>query len=356
MARDISSGVDPSMQYLSGAYKGTSAESTLSRVAGIGADALRKVQFCAECGTRLDAGGYKASKDSASVYCKLHYDALHGTKCEGCQQPISGACTEADGKKYHPQCYSQDVGCHGCRKRVFGETLEACGHLWHPACFKCTLCYDKLGAAFVEKQGLPYCKKCSAAPMATAGSSTVAAKADAETVRQKLEETKLHNADARKLAGNIEKGKMFCAECGQSLGVGEAVEVSGGMFHLVCLRCSKCNTELAATGGYKVVNGDYVCAKCAGSSTGGGFCGNCGEKLTGQYVSAMGAKWHKECFVCTTCKKPFQGGFAEKAGKPYCSGCVSQASSAQPRVVVTGQKVGFTVDPRTGEKKYTTPR
>jgi hypothetical protein len=43
--------------------------------------------------------------------------------------------------------------------------------------------------------------------------------------------------------------------------------------------------------------------------------------LTGQYVNAMGGKYHRECFGCFICGVSVAGRFIAHAGKPYCDEC-----------------------------------
>jgi len=345
MARDINQGIDPSMQYLSGGFRGNGVDSTLSRM--LGQDVKAKAQFCAECGEKTEIA-YKDPKNANAieVYCKTHYEQLFASKCSGCNQPIMGQYVNANGEKYHPQCFSQDIQCAECSQRVFGEVLTACNKNWHPKCFKCNNCHTLLGHDFMEKGGYPFCKKCSAelskvTPVVT--KTKVNSAHVAETNKQNQE-----------LASNVQKGKMFCAECGQSIGAfDEAVSLGPSTFHSACLVCTKCKAALASTG-YKEVSGMPYCPSCAGVSGGsGGFCAGCGQKLSGQYLSAMGQKWHKECFVCTSCQKPFNGGYAEKDGMPYCGPCLQKGSKPTYTTVQKGERVGFTVDPRTGQKKYT---
>jgi hypothetical protein len=97
MARDISRGVDPSMQYsfvnffldrldiyqvdfkeirlmeqLRGIFE------FMLKISLLGQDVNKKKQFCAECGKAMDEG-YKASQDSPDAYCREDYQKLFGT-------------------------------------------------------------------------------------------------------------------------------------------------------------------------------------------------------------------------------------------------------------------------------------
>jgi len=251
-----------------------------------------------------------------------------------------GTFVSSQGKKFHQPCFSQDVACAGCGQMAFGETLQACGKTWHAKCFKCNRCHASLGNDFLEKGGYPFCKVCiSQAPSSTRVVKTVTGT------------TGNVSAD---IFANVQKGKLFCAECGQVISANEAVGHGESVFHPQCFRCSKCGKQLSAESGFRMIDGAPSCASCSGPGGGSGFCAGCGKKLVGQYQSAMGEKWHKECFVCTACAKPFNGGYAEKDGKPFCGDCVQkQQPAASSGTQYTGTRTGFTVDPRTGQKKYT---
>jgi paxillin len=143
-----------------------------------------------------------------------------------------------------------------------------------------------------------------------------------------------------------------------------SVNWKGSVFHDFCLVCSKCQGDL--DDGVKEVDGLPCCKKCGkfslsnslfagGSTANSGFCAGCGKKLTASFVNALGSKWHKECFVCTSCKTNFSGGYAVVNDLPYCAPCSQKVSSKAPStsVNVGERKQGFTVDPKTGQKKFT---
>lgn len=330
MARDISRGIDPSMQYLSSAFNSNSTDSTLSRM--LGNEVKAKNQFCAECGNSIEIG-YKNPDNinSTAVYCKKHYEELFASKCEGCNQPIMGQFLNVNGKKYHLQCHSQDIACSGCNQRIFGETIQACDKNWHPKCFKCTLCYAPLNSTFMERKGFPYCQKCANEP------SKVSSLSINQQRQDKNKEIEKKNQINKEIASNIQKGKLFCAGCGQIININDAVNHGDSTFHIHCFTCAKCNKPLAEVG-FKEINGEPLCPSCAG--VGISFCAGCGQKLIGQYINAMGQKWHKNCFVCSSCSKPFDSGYAEKDGKPYCATCISsqQKKMVSSTVITTGEK------------------
>lgn len=152
--------------------------------------------------------------------------------------------------------------------------------------------------------------------------------------------------DSQAIAANIQKGKLFCANCGKIIGgLSDAVSFGGSTFHKECFTCNKCGKAVADSG-FKERDGEIFCASCAGGAVGGGFCGNCGQKLSGAFVNAMGQKWHKDCFVCASCKGSLAGGYAEKDGAPYCGKCIQRATPTTTTTITGKKYAGFTVDPR----------
>ncbi|CAL1699530.1 unnamed protein product [Somion occarium] len=52
---------------------------------------------------------------------------------------------------------------------------------------------------------------------------------------------------------------------------------------------------------------------------GGRFCGGCGGTIMGRIVSAMGERWHPDCFKCCVCDERLENlSSYEHEGRPYC--------------------------------------
>jgi hypothetical protein len=151
-----------------------------------------------------------------------------------------------------------------------------------------------------------------------------------------------------------------------------AVNWKGGIYHEFCLVCHQCQGDLDA--GVKDINGLPHCKNCGtlsllssnlppltspgpkgpGSTTSSSFCGACGQTLSGSIVTALGSKWHKHCFVCSSCQAQLTSGFAMVNEQPFCPSCSQKAAEKAPSTSfpVGERKPGFTVDPRTGAKKF----
>src|SRR5579883_1343789 len=65
-------------------------------------------------------------------------------------------------------------------------------------------------------------------------------------------------------------------------------------------------------------------------------CKRCGQSIWGSYVSALGATWHPEHFVCAACGQPFADGhFTIHEGAPYHLACYEQRFA--PRCAYCGK-------------------
>lgn len=70
-------------------------------------------------------------------------------------------------------------------------------------------------------------------------------------------------------------------------------------------------------------------------------CKQCGQPVWGNYLSALGATWHPEHFVCAACGRPIaEASFQVNEGRPYHVACYSERIA--PRCAFCG-------DPLTGE-------
>jgi hypothetical protein len=65
-------------------------------------------------------------------------------------------------------------------------------------------------------------------------------------------------------------------------------------------------------------------------------CKGCGQSIWGSYVTALGATWHPEHFVCAACARPFADGqFTIHEGAPYHIACYEQRFA--PRCAYCGK-------------------
>lgn len=234
-------------------------------------------------------------------------------KCFSCGKPITGEIVEAGGRTYHPdhfvcdkcrtplhgQDYFEPDGkphCESCYHKHFlggtpicakcnqkitnGKALKAINLSWHPHHFQCAHCGENLeGKEFYEKNNKPYCVK-----------------------------------DYQNLYSHS------CGICQQPI-QGKQVEAQNGFYHPQCFVCASpgCKVSLAGTD-YYAHNGKFYC-ETHYHTVASSFC-ICGTAIQGQFVNALGKKWHPNCFVCAHCKKSLAGGsYAEVENQVYCPEC-----------------------------------
>ena len=109
---------------------------------------------------------------------------------------------------------------------------------------------------------------------------------------------------------------ILCRGCKKPI-FGDYTKALGFDWHKPCFVCTICHRpfpdhQFVAHEGKPYCQRDY-------HEKFGELCPGCGQLITNQYIEALGQKWHKDHFVCTTCGKPFpDGAFLQHEGKAYC--------------------------------------
>nr|XP_006811983.1 PREDICTED: paxillin-like isoform X2 [Saccoglossus kowalevskii] len=166
--------------------------------------------------------------------------------------------------------------CAACNKPIVGQLVTALGKTWHPEHFTCSHCQTELGTQnFFERDGQPFCDK------------------------------DYHNLFSPR-----------CAYCHGPI-LEKCVTALDKTWHPEHFFCAQCGRHFADEGfhekdGKAFCRDDYFdmfAPKCAG----------CNRAIMENYISALNVQWHPECFVCTECRTPFNGGsFFDHEGHPYC--------------------------------------
>jgi len=168
--------------------------------------------------------------------------------------------------------------CAKCRKMILREEgcLQAMNNTYHPDCWVCERCSLPIGTnPFYPVDGAPVCEHCYVAQTGT-----------------------------------------ICDACSQPV-LEYGVQVGTRTYHRLCVKCVQCRRSLAGLevferGGYPVCQNCHITRPfypCAG----------CSLPISGEILVAMDKNWHQQCFVCTTCKQPFDAGFYRgRDGNPYC--------------------------------------
>jgi hypothetical protein len=84
-------------------------------------------------------------------------------RCAGCGRPIGEKrFGEHENRPYHAQCYHERFSprCAGCGQPITGTCTTALGKTWHPEHFVCAHCRRPFaGGRFRERDGRPYCER-----------------------------------------------------------------------------------------------------------------------------------------------------------------------------------------------------
>jgi paxillin len=143
--------------------------------------------ICTQCLAPFNNGTF-FERDNRP-YCDKCFSGAFAPRCAGCNQPVTGECTNALGQSWHPEhfvcqycqksftgsyyefggkpyCdvhYHQQTGslCAGCGKAVTGKCVNALDKRWHPEHFVCAFCMNPLMAGnYAENGGKAYCRDC----------------------------------------------------------------------------------------------------------------------------------------------------------------------------------------------------
>ncbi|CAL4114311.1 unnamed protein product [Meganyctiphanes norvegica] len=168
--------------------------------------------------------------------------------------------------------------CCACDKPIVGQVITALGKTWHPEHFTCAHCNQELGTKnFFERDGKPYC------------------------------EVDYHNLFSPR-----------CAYCnGPILDPKKCVTALDQTWHPEHFFCTQCGNTFGEEG-FHEKDGKPYCKEDYFNMF-APKCGGCNSPIMDNYISALNAQWHPECFVCRDCRQPFNGGsFFDHEGMPYC--------------------------------------
>lgn len=142
---------------------------------------------CTQCTSPFNSGNF--FERDGRPYCDKCFHQVFAPRCRSCNLPVLGDCVNALGAQWHPEhfncqfcrraftgtffeyegmpyCeahYYQKMGssCASCQQPISGACVDALGKKWHPEHFVCSFCMNKLeGTSYSEKNAKPYCKPC----------------------------------------------------------------------------------------------------------------------------------------------------------------------------------------------------
>ncbi|KAK8748829.1 hypothetical protein OTU49_016016 [Cherax quadricarinatus] len=175
--------------------------------------------------------------------------------------------------------------CCACDKPIVGQVITALGRTWHPEHFTCSHCNQELGTRnFFERDGKPYC------------------------------EPDYHN--------------LFSPRCSYCNGpiLDKCVTALDKTWHPDHFFCTQCGNTFGDDGfhekdGKPYCRDDYFNMFAP-------KCGGCNSPIMENYISALNAQWHPECFVCRDCKQSMRKKqYYAVDNKPVCPDCMGVSDS-----------------------------
>ncbi|XP_013913795.1 PREDICTED: transforming growth factor beta-1-induced transcript 1 protein-like [Thamnophis sirtalis] len=228
--------------------------------------------------------------------------------------------------------------CASCQKPIAGQVVTALGSTWHPEHFVCTYCQKEMGGSnFFEKDGAPYCERdyfqlfsprCGFCNEPILDKMVTALDKNwhpehfcCVKCRRPFGEEGFHEKDGKQYCRQdfYELFSTRCQGCSQAI-LENYISALNALWHPECFVCRECYTPFM-NGSFFEHGGRPFC-EIHYHKQRGSLCSGCEKPITGRCITAMGRKFHPEHFVCAFCLKQLnKGTFKEQNEKPYCHPC-----------------------------------
>eukprot|EP01105_Mastigella_eilhardi_P014918 TRINITY_DN3396_c0_g1_i3.p1 TRINITY_DN3396_c0_g1~~TRINITY_DN3396_c0_g1_i3.p1 ORF type:complete len:740 (-),score=89.19 TRINITY_DN3396_c0_g1_i3:23-2080(-) len=182
-----------------------------------------------------------------------------------------------------PSAASAVAECAGCGSPLSTHEKQvlALGKYWHRTCFRCHQCKREFpGNQFYAWDNMPYCSTCEEA----------------------LRVVEL----------------PVCATCNKPISEPSYVSTEGTSYHHGCFVCVFCGSPIS--GNYFKRDRNIYCHEDY-ERLFAVSCQTCGKAILDNQIRALGACFHAECWVCSSCKKPLGDAFFELNHEPVCEPC-----------------------------------
>ncbi|XP_052460938.1 uncharacterized protein LOC128019031 isoform X1 [Carassius gibelio] len=228
--------------------------------------------------------------------------------------------------------------CGACCKPIVGQVVTAMGRTWHPEHFVCTHCQEEIGSRnFFEREGQPYCERDYHhlfSPRCFYCNGPILDKV-VTALDQTWHPEHFFCAQCGAFFGpegfHEKDGKAYCRKdyfdlfapkcggCARAI-LENYISALSALWHPECFVCRECFTPFI-NGSFFEHDGQPYC-EVHYHARRGSLCSGCQKPITGRCITAMGKKFHPEHFVCAFCLKQLnKGTFKEQNDKPYCQGC-----------------------------------
>ncbi|KAK4690027.1 hypothetical protein P7C73_g78, partial [Tremellales sp. Uapishka_1] len=211
--------------------------------------------------------------------------------------------------------------CAGCGQPIIGRIVSAMKQRWHPGCFSCAECGELLEhVSSYEWEGKAYCHLDYHDKFAYRCHHCKTPIVDHRFVT--LEDPVLGQRYYHEL-------HFFCSECGDPF-LDPSKSSAPGTERARRPESSEDqgSEDEGETNAFVIHKGHPYCEHCH-LRLHKPKCKACSLPIPDIAINAMGAKWHKECFVCSSCGDEFANNlFFPKDGKALCTLCYEQVISS----------------------------
>ncbi|KAM4040768.1 four and a half LIM domains protein 5 isoform 1-T2 [Anomaloglossus baeobatrachus] len=260
------------------------------------------------------------------------------------------------GQKYTVR--EEDPYCVTCFESIFANRCEGCKNPiecdskdlsykdshWHEACFKCAKCTCSLvEKPFAAKDELLLCIDCYSneysAKCFNCKASIMPGSRKIEYKGCNWHETCFVCQGCQQPLGSKsfvpKHSSLYCVACYEKDFAQHCAACKKGItkdgisfeeqpFHRECFLCTGCKKKLA---GEKITSQDDMpyCMDCFGNLF-AQKCSACAKPITGQeggeYISFEDCQWHSDCFACSKCKVSLIGQkFLSQQSQVFCTEC-----------------------------------
>lgn len=132
---------------------------------------------------------------------------------------------------------------------------------------------------------------------------------------------------------SVQKSRGDCKSCGLAI-TGKSISSADGRltgrYHKACFVCTTCREPFQTAEFY--VHGDRPYCKPHYHRINGSLCGSCRDGIEGQYLEDESTKkYHVHCFRCGDCQNILRDGYFEVDGRAYCERDAFRRLQAQQR-------------------------
>ncbi|TGJ80000.1 hypothetical protein E0Z10_g8764 [Xylaria hypoxylon] len=217
--------------------------------------------------------------------------------------------------------------CHECSYPIEGRFVALSGgsERFHPQCFRCYTCGTSLEALEISPEPDHF---------SMARLDRIRRRAAGEILDETPGQTMAEDGDERmRFYCHLDWHELFapqCKHCKTPI-LGEHVVALGQHWHYGHFFCAECGDPFEQGMTHIEKDGYAWCVACQTKRTErrAPKCRRCMKAVLGQYVKALGAEWHDECFRCATCNGGFDDGQIFPVGegdqaRVLCTGCRAQ--------------------------------